>query len=129
MRSVNKVILMGNLAADPEVKSTQTGKMLAQFAVATNNVWRDESGEKKTSADFHRVVTWQSQAELCQKFLKKGSPVYVEGRIHNRSFEDKEKKRHYITEITADVINFISTKNSQGMEQVMLHEEEDTVAA
>lgn len=125
MRSVNKVILMGNLAADPELRSTKTGKSVANFAIATNNVWRNDDGEKQSTADFHRVIAWQGLANLCEKYLKKGSPVYIEGRLHNRNFEDKEKQRHFVTEITAESVNFIQTKRNKDGDQVMIKEDEE----
>lgn len=129
MRSVNKVILMGNLVADPEVRSTKSGKNVANFAIATNNVWHNDDGERQTTADFHRVIAWQGLAEQCEKYLSKGSPVYIEGRIHNRSYEDKDNQRRFFTEITAERVNFIQTKRAKDGEQVMLREEEEPVAA
>ena len=128
MRSVNKVILMGNLGANPEMRSTTTGRTVTQFPLATNNEWFDEDGEKQKSADFHRIITWQGLAENCGKHLKKGSAVYVEGRLHNRSYEDKDKKRHYVTEVTADRVHFIQTKRTKDGEKVGIREEEEVAA-
>ena len=129
MRSVNKVILMGNLGADPEVRSTKTGKSVTNFSLATNNEWRDQEGEMQRTADFHRIITWQGLAENCGKHLKKGSAVYIEGRLHNRNYEDKDKKRHYVTEVTADKVNFIQTKRTKDGDKIGVAEQEEAVAA
>lgn len=129
MRSVNKIILMGNLGADPELKTTKTGKSVATFSLATSNEWRDKEGEVQKSTDFHRVVAWQKMADHCHQYLKKGSPVYVEGQLHNRTYEDKEKKKHYVNEITADRVNFISTQKSKEGDKVVMEESEEMVAA
>jgi len=125
MRSVNKVILMGNLTADPELRTTKSGKNVAHFSLATNNSWRDDEGNKKSSAEFHRVTTWQTVANNCSKYLKKGSPVYVEGRLRNRSYEGNDKRTHYITEVNAERVHFISTKK----DQVLLQENSEVMAA
>lgn len=124
MRSVNKVILMGNLAADPELRSTPTGKDVASFSLATNKEWRNPEGEMKRSTDFHRVVAWQGLANAT-RILKKGSSVYIEGQLHTRSYEDKDKKRHFITEINADRVNFIQIKKGT----VELEDPQEEVAA
>ncbi len=129
MRSVNKVILMGNLGADPEMRSTTTGKTVTNFSLATNNEWRDQDGEMQRTADFHRIIAWQGLGENCGKYLKKGSAVYIEGRLHNRSYDDKEKKRHFVTEVTADKVNFIQTKRTKEGEKVELEETNEAVAA
>jgi single-strand DNA-binding protein len=107
MKSVNRVQLMGNVAADPELRSTKSGKNLAAFAVATNAEWKDANGEKQKRTDFHRVIAWQGLGVNCDKYLKKGSAVFVEGKIHNHSYEDKEKQRRTLTEITAEDVHFI----------------------
>jgi single-strand DNA-binding protein len=121
---------MGNLTATPELRSTTTGKNVANFSVATNNVWRNDEGERQSTADFHRVVAWQGLADQCEKYLSKGSPVYIEGRLHTRSYEDKESNKKSYTEITAEKVNFIQTKRAKEGDQVMLREnEEEAVAA
>lgn len=129
MRSVNKVILMGNLGADPEVKATATGKTVTTFPLATHSEWNDLNGERQKNTDFHRIVAWQGLADTCGKKLKKGSAIYMEGRIHNRSYEDGDKKRHYLTEITAERINFIQIKKGKEGDDVSLEESEEKVAA
>ncbi|MDP2625116.1 MAG: single-stranded DNA-binding protein, partial [Candidatus Peregrinibacteria bacterium] len=114
---------------DPEIRSTKTGKTVANFALATNNEWRDSDGEEQRSVDFHRIIAWQGLGENCGKHLRKGSAIYIEGRIHNRSYEDKDKKRQYITEITADRVNFIQTKNTKEGQKVVIEETGELVEA
>lgn len=99
---LNKVSLIGNLAGDPESRSLPSGQNLAIFKVATNYTWKDASTkDKKTRADFHRVVAWGKLAEIINAYLKKGSKVYLEGRLQNRSWEDKDKNKRYMTEVVA----------------------------
>lgn len=107
MGSVNKAIILGNLGKDPELKYTPAGKAVCNFSVATNEVWKDKSGEKKEKVEWHRVVVWGDQAENCSKYLTKGCSVYVEGRIQTRSWDDKDGNKKYTTEITADRIVFL----------------------
>ena len=105
MRSVNNVVLMGNLVADPELRETNTGKKVAHMSVATNRKRKNKDGEPTLSTDFHRVIAWQKLGEICGEHLTKGSSVYVEGSINNRSYETKEGEKRYITEIVARNIN------------------------
>jgi single-strand DNA-binding protein len=100
--SVNKVILVGRLGKDPEVKYTQGGTPVAKFTVATNEVWKDQNGEKQERTEWHNIVAWTKLAEICGQYLNKGSRVYIEGRIQTRSWEDKEGNKRYTTEIRAD---------------------------
>lgn len=128
MRSVNKVILMGNLGADPEMRSTKTGKTVTNFSLATSNEWLDQEGEKQHTTDFHKIIAWKGLGENCGKHLKKGSAVFVEGRLHNRSYEDKDEKRHFITEVTAEKVHFIQSKRTKDGERIGIKEEEEVVA-
>lgn len=99
---LNKVSLIGNLAADPEARTLASGQNLSVFKVATNYVWRDaNTKDKKTRADFHRVVAWGKLADIINAYLKKGSKVFLEGRLQNRFWEDKDKNKRYSTEIVA----------------------------
>ena len=117
MRSVNKVVLMGHLASDPEVKSLPNGVCLTKFNLATNRDWVTGEGEKKEAADFHKIITWSKLGEVCGKFLKKGFGVYLEGRISNREYEDKAGNKKTMTEIIADTVHFLTfKKNAQGGE-------------
>src|SRR5215208_6646010 len=99
MRSVNKVMLIGNLTRDPELRHTKEGTPVSSFALATNRNWTQESGEKREGTVFHRIVAWGKLAELCEKYLKKGRKVYVEGRLHSHSWTDNEGLQRAVTEI------------------------------
>jgi single-strand DNA-binding protein len=119
MKSVNKLILVGNLAADPEVRQTSKGTTVATFPVATQRDFTS-NGEKKKVTDFHRVVAWGKLAEICGKYLEKGKAVYVEGLILNRAYE-KEGERRYVTEIRAEEVNMLSLKRNRESEQVTIN--------
>ena len=106
---INKSILVGNLGADPETKFTQGGKCVAELRLATTYGYGDN---EKT--EWHRVVVWDKQAEACGKYLKKGSKVFVEGRIQTRSYDDKEGNKRYVTEIVAQDVKFLSGKADTG---------------
>lgn len=100
--SVNKVILVGRLGKDPEVKYTQGGTAIARFSLATDEVWKDQSGEKQQKTEWHNIVAWNKLAEICGQYLAKGRLVYIEGRLQTRSWEDKEGNKRTTTEIRAD---------------------------
>ncbi len=108
MGSVNKVILIGNLGADPELKYTPSNRPLCNLSVATNEVFKDKSGQRQERTEWHRVTVWGEQAEHCSKYLSKGRSVYVEGRLQTRSWDDKEGKKRYSTDIVADRVVFLS---------------------
>ena len=110
--SVNKVILIGNLGKDPEIRSIDTGVKVASFAVATSETYTDRStGEKKELTDWHDIVVWRGLAEVVEKFLKKGMKVYVEGKLRKKSWQDKEGNTRYNTEIIADQLTILSPRN------------------
>ena len=98
------------MGKDPEVKYTQGGTPVAKFTVATNEVWKDQNGEKQERTEWHNIVAWTKLAEICGQYLNKGSRVYIEGRIQTRSWEDKEGNKRYITEIRADSMVMLSGK-------------------
>ena len=107
--SVNKVILIGNLGKDPEVRHLENGAVVANFSIATSEVYTDKStGEKKEITDWHDIVVWRGLAEVAEKYLKKGYKVYIEGKIKKRSWQDKENITRYTTEIIADELNILS---------------------
>lgn len=120
MRSVNKVILVGHLAADPETFATKTGSVRATFPVATHRATTSD-GEKKEVTDYHRVVAWGKLGEICMKFLTKGTGIYLEGTILNRAYE-KDGERKYMTEIRAGEINLLTYKKKDGVASVSLDE-------
>ena len=107
MGSVNKVILVGNLGDDPELKYTPNNRPVCNLSIATNEVWKDKGGQKQERVEWHRVNVWGEQAEHCSKYLTKGRMVYVEGRIQTRSWDDKEGKKRYSTEVVADRVVFM----------------------
>ena len=107
-RGFNKVILMGNLARDPEIRYSVDKRAMARFAVAVNNTWKDKNGELQESVDFIPVVVWGPSAENCERYLKKGSPVLVEGRIQVRSYEAKDGTgKRYSTDVVASGVTFL----------------------
>jgi single-strand DNA-binding protein len=102
--SVNKVILIGNLGRDPEVRYTPSGSAVANFTVATNEAWTDKAGQKQERTEWHRVVVWGKAAENCGEYLSKGRSVYVEGRLQTREWTNKEGAKQYTTEIVANPV-------------------------
>lgn len=112
--SVNKVILIGNLGADPELKYTPSGAAVTNFNVATNEVWKDNDGNKQERTEWHRVVLWRKLAEIAGEYLKKGSKVYLEGRLQTRSWEDKDGVKRYTTEVIADNMTMLDSKGDSG---------------
>lgn len=114
MKSLNKVQLIGNLTRDPELKYTGTGMAVCSFTVATNRSWTTDTGEKKEEADFTRIIAWNKLAEICGQLLKKGRKVYVEGRLSNRNYQDKDGQTKYITEV---VINDMILLDSKPVEE------------
>ena len=105
-RSLNKVTLIGNLGADPEIRSTAGGNKVANFSIATSRQWSSPSGEKQEKTEWHKCIAWNARsdrgqmlADLIEKFVKKGDKIYVEGSIEYRQYEDKEKQTKYVTEI------------------------------
>lgn len=115
--SVNKVILIGNLGADPEVRRLENGGMLASFSVATSDVFTDKvTGQKKELTDWHDIVTWGKLAEISEKYLRKGMKVYVEGKLKKRSWQDKEGNTRYSIEVVAEDLTMLSRNESSNPE-------------
>ncbi len=104
---VNKVILIGNLGADPEVRFTPGGQAVANFRIATSESWVDKNGQKQERTEWHRIVVWGKLAELCGEYLKKGRQCYVEGRLQTREWTDKENRKNYTTEVVANAVTFL----------------------
>ncbi len=107
MGSLNRVMLIGNLGADPELKYTPSGKAVCNLSIATNEVWKDKEGNKQEKVEWHRVNLWGDLAENCAKYLAKGRSVYVEGKLQTRSWEDKDGQKKYATEIVASSVIFL----------------------
>jgi single-strand DNA-binding protein len=112
MASVNKVILLGNLGADPELKYTPSGRPVCNLRLATNEVFKDAQGQRQERTEWHRVTVWGNQAENCGKYLKKGGSVYLEGRLQTRQWDDKDGQKRYSTDIVADRVQFLSAGGS-----------------
>lgn len=104
---VNKVIIVGNLGKDPEVRFTPGGKALARFPVATSERWTDQDGNRQERTEWHNVVVWGKQAESCGQYLAKGRQVYVEGSLRTRQYDDKDGNRRYTTEVVARDVRFL----------------------
>lgn len=107
MASVNKVILLGNLGTDPEIRFTQGGAAVGNFSLATNEKWKNKNGQDEERTEWHRVVVWGKLAELCKEYLAKGRSVYVEGSLQTRKWEDKQGQTRYTTEVKAQTIQFL----------------------
>lgn len=111
MASVNKAILIGNLGKDPELRYTPAGVAVCTFSLATTEKWRDKnSNEMKESTTWHNIVLWRRQAEVAKEYLSKGSPVYIEGRIQTRSYDDKDGNKKWITEIVGDRLQMLGRR-------------------
>lgn len=108
--SLNRAQIIGNLTRDPEVRQTPGGAAVASFGVATNFQWTDQSGQKQEKVEFHNVVAWRRLAEICGQYLKRGSKVFIEGRIQTRSWEGEDGQKRYRTEIVADNMIMLDSK-------------------
>jgi single-strand DNA-binding protein len=111
---VNKVILIGNLGADPEVRFTPGGQAVANFRIATSESWTDKQGQKQERTEWHRIVVWGKLAELCGEYLAKGRQCYVEGKLQTREWTDKEGKKNYTTEVVANQVTFLGGRDGAG---------------
>lgn len=108
--TVNKVILVGRLGADPQLKYTPSGRANASFSLATNAVWKDQEGNQQERTDWHRITAWGKLAEIMGEYLKKGSYVYLEGRIQTRSYEDSNNVKKWITEVVVSDMEMLGKK-------------------
>lgn len=107
MSGVNRVILVGNLGKDPELRQTNGGSGVCSFSIAVNETWKDKDGKKQERVEWIEVVAWKQLAEICSRYLTKGKQVYVEGKLRTRSWEDKDKNKRYKTEVIADNVQFL----------------------
>jgi len=105
--SVNKVILVGNLGKDPELRYTPSGAAVANFTIATTERYKDRDGQTQEKTEWHNIVAWRQLAEICGKYLHKGKQVYIEGKIQTRSYDDRDGNKRYITEIVADQMQML----------------------
>lgn len=127
--SVNKAILVGRLGADPELRRLPTGRPVCEFRVATNHSKKGADGEYVDSTDWHRVVVWGNQAEPCKTYLAKGCEVFVEGRIHGRSWNDREGQKRFSTEIIAERVQFLGKSGARSADAVEKKGDEDADGA
>ncbi|HXU29015.1 MAG TPA: single-stranded DNA-binding protein [Thermoanaerobaculia bacterium] len=112
---VNKVILVGNLGRDPEVRSTPSGQPVASFSLATTRRWRDKAGQRQEQTEWHNIVVWGKQAEIAGQYLTKGKQIFLEGRLQTRSWDDKQSgEKKYRTEIVCDNFQMLGTKGGGG---------------
>ena len=113
MSGVNKVILIGNLGKDPEVRYLDNGVIVANISLATSESYKNKEGERITQTEWHDVVLWRGLAEVAEKFLKKGSSVYIEGKLRTNKWVDKDENNRYKTEVLADKLTMLGKSNSQ----------------
>ena len=112
--SLNKVMLIGNLGKDPELRFTPNGRAVARFPVATSEQWTDQQGQREDRTEWHNVVVWGKQAETCGQYLAKGRQVFIEGSIRSRQYDDKEGQKRYITEVIAQRVQFLGGRGEGG---------------
>jgi single-strand DNA-binding protein len=117
-RGVNKVILVGNLGGEPELRTTPGGTSVATFTLATNEGWNDKDGNRQERTEWHRIVAWGRLAEICGQYLSKGRQVYVEGRLQTRSWEDKQGNQRKTTEIIAREVLMLGGRGEGGDQQM-----------
>src|SRR3990167_3420283 len=123
MASLNRVFLIGNLTKDPELRYTPQGIAVANLRMAVNRRWKDKNGEQKDEACFITVVAWDKQAEVCNQYLRKGSPLFVEGRLQSRSWEDSAGQKRNVLEVRAERIQFLGQAPSSQAEKMPIKPE------
>ncbi|MFO7827682.1 MAG: single-stranded DNA-binding protein [Bacteroidales bacterium] len=107
---VNKVILVGNVGKDPEIRHLDSGVAVANFPLATSETYKNKENQKVTNTEWHNIVLWRGLAEVAEKYVKKGNPLYIEGKIRTRSYDDKDGNKRYMTEIVADNMQMLGSK-------------------
>ena len=112
--SLNKVMLIGNLGKDPELRFTPSGRAVARFSLATSEQWTDQQGQRQDRTEWHNIVVWGKQAESCGQYLSKGRQVFIEGSIRSRQYDDKEGQKRYITEVIAQRVQFLGGGRGEG---------------
>ena len=115
---LNKVMLIGNLGKDPEVRYTPGGQAVANFNIATNEAWTDKSGQKQERTEWHRIVVWGKVAELCGEYLSKGRQVYIEGRLQTRQWQDQQGQKRYTTEVVAQRVQMLGGRGERPPEEM-----------
>lgn len=117
MAGINKVILVGRLGGDPEIRYTQQGVAVTNFNIATSETWMDKTGGKQEKTEWHRVVVWGKMAETCSQYLAKGRQVFVEGRLQTRQWDDKDGNKRYTTEVVASTVQFLDRGAGTGADK------------
>jgi single-strand DNA-binding protein len=112
MAGVNKVILVGNLGKDPEVRHLEGGAVVANFPLATTETYKDKTGQRNEQTEWHNIVVWRGLAEVAEKYLKKGATIYIEGKLRTRSWDDKEGHKRYTTEVVGDTFTILSKREN-----------------
>ncbi len=125
-RSLNKVMLIGNVAKDPELKFTPSGIPVTSFRLATTESWKEKDGSVQEHTDWHSIVAWRGLAEIITKLVRKGSKIYIEGRLQSRSFEDKNGNKKYVVEVLADNMLILETRKHKDDEQHIDNFNEDS---
>lgn len=113
-RTLNKVMLIGNVGKDPDIHFTPSGVKVAQFRMATTETWKDKEGAIQEHTDWHTIIAWRGLADVVEKLIHRGSRVYIEGKIQSRSFDDKEGHKRYVTEIVAENLLNLDSKKPEG---------------
>ena len=114
---LNKITLIGHLGKDPEVKHLDSGKTVANFSIATSDNWKHKNGEKQSSTEWHNIVCWEKLGEIAEKYLNKGSLIYLEGKLTTRTWEDKDGNTRYTTEVLANTIKMLGGKNGEAKKE------------
>ena len=127
--SINKVMLIGNLGSDPELRFTPSGMQVANFSLATTESWTDKSGERQERAEWHRIVLWRRLAEVAGQYLKKGSKIYIEGKLQTRSWEDQNGQKRYTTEVVANSMEMLDGGQAAVAEVDMAYNAREGAAA
>ncbi|MFA5109722.1 MAG: single-stranded DNA-binding protein [Patescibacteria group bacterium] len=112
--NLNKAMIIGNLTRDPELRNTASGQSVVSFGVATNLIWTDQSGQQQKKTEFHNIIAWRKLAEICAKYLHKGSKVYIEGRLQTTDWTGQDGVKRYRTEIVADNMIMLDNKGGAG---------------
>jgi len=113
MAGINKVILLGNLGKDPETRTLESGVKVVTFSLATTEVYKNKAGEKTSSTEWHNIVLWRRLAEIAETYLKKGTQIYLEGKIRSRSYDDKDGIKRYITEVVGDTFTMLGGRKAE----------------
>ncbi len=125
---INKVILLGHVGKDPEVKHLDNDRVVAKFTLATSESYKSKTGEKVTNTEWHNIVCWRSLAEIAGRYVKKGTTLYVEGKIRSRSYDDKDGNKKYFTEIEAENFQMVGKRNDDGQQDNGGYQQSNTTA-